>query len=220
MPAENQNNMMGDYTRAELDTMNDADFLTARACGFRKPSGAAVPTHVEASFPKIESMHTVLDDPTPTPPSLPQSTSTPEDTAQAWASGGGYEYTTNLGHKIRMRDLPIEEAAAAGLLDRITQLQSITQDLINKSEGAPPQPASIKTGIESIKTVTEVVNAILPMVVVEPKLYAIPDPNDPDETQRERVVGRIYVDSVPLAERMDIFTHAVEGLSAFRRFRG
>lgn len=135
-------------------------------------------------------------------------------TEAAWLSSE-YDFTTPGGRTCRLRALPVEELAASGDLEKLTRLPGVTQELINRSEGKPPAPAI--TGMPdkaTMVTLVDTLNILLPMVVVRPVVHSTPkDPKD-------KVVGQIYVDSIPLPDRIAILNEVVGAVQKWDNFRG
>ena len=136
----------------------------------------------------------------------------------SWGSDG-YDFTTPSGQRCRLRNLPLEELAAQGILDRITRLPGLVDDLVQAAEGAPPTKVAESLKPETIELLNEVVNKLVPIVVMKPEVWAIPDPADEDEDARERKAGRIYVDSIDFIDRVAIMNRAVGGLKKLDSFR-
>lgn len=147
--------------------------------------------------------------PSPAPPQV--AATDYAGTANAWVNGEGYDWTSPQGHKMRLRPMPIEELAAAGLLDKLTRLEGVVQTLISKSEGQPP--AKPETAGKAIAAVTEVLNQVIPMVVVNPTISPIPPEGE------ERKATCIYPESIPFGERMAILTEVTGGLLKWDGFR-
>jgi hypothetical protein len=126
---------------------------------------------------------------------------------------GEYDFRTPGGQLCRLRDLPIEELAQQGILDRITRLPGLTQELIDKAEGAPPSSASGLPDGETVKTLREVVDILVPLVVVAPHIWPLPAEGE------DRVKGRVYVDTIPFTDRVAIMNRSVKGLQNLDAFR-
>jgi hypothetical protein len=109
----------------------------------------------------------------------------------------------------------VEELAASWDLEKLTRLPGVTQELINRSEGKPP--ASPVVGMPDKATMTtlvETLNTVLPLVIVRPTVHSTPkDPKD-------KVAGQIYVDSIPLPDRIAILNEVVGSVQKWDNFRG
>lgn len=132
-------------------------------------------------------------------------------TPVAWGEDG-YDFRTPGGQLCRLRDAPIEELAASGILDRVTRLPGLTDELIKKAEGQPPESLDLPPA-ETISALVEVVNSLVPTVVVKPKIWQLPAEGE------QREVGRIYVDSIPLVDRIAIMERTLGGLVKWDKFR-
>jgi hypothetical protein len=184
----------GDLTPEDLEIM--AERMRAEAAGVRV---------------KLDPGKPLADQFLP-PPSPPQDKYAA--TAEAW-SQDGYDFTTPSGKTCRLRPLPVEEMAASGLLDRLTRLPGITQGLIDKAEGQPPAASSgMKTpDPDQMKALVETMNIVLPLIVVKPEVHPTPPKGE------EKVLGQVYVDSIPLSDRIALLNEAVGGVSKFDGFR-
>lgn len=146
--------------------------------------------------------------------SVPQAERAATDKYAATSWGGAeYDFTTPSGQLCRLRRLPLEELAKTGVLDRVTRLPGLTAELVTKAQGLPPSAEAELPPVEHIEAIGEVVNAIVPIVVVEPKVYAIPPEGE------ERVNGLIYVDSIDFVDRVAIMNRVIGPLAKLDNFR-
>lgn len=194
------------YDTNELKAMTPEEFADARAQGFVKPF--ANPTAYRDAETALMPGDIVYPQDVPSRPSPPQD----RYAATAWASPY-FDFITPGGQTIQMQKLLPEKMLGTGLLDKITRLPAFAQELIDKAEGLPPAAVVKLTDSEQVAQVVEVVNEIVPLVVVQPTVYPVPP------TGEERVNGRIYVDSIELADRVAIMERAVKGVAALDPFR-
>jgi hypothetical protein len=131
--------------------------------------------------------------------------------ATTWGTNE-YDFTTPSGQTCRMRKLPIEDLAKRGILDKLTRLPGLTGELVKAAEGEPPTPDKMPSA-ETIEALTEVVNELLPIVVVQPQVHPLPAEGE------ERLAGLIYVDMVDFADRVAILNRSTAGLVEFDNFR-
>lgn len=177
------------YTREEVQAMDDIEYAVAVANNFFRTNDVAK---------------------NPSPPPSPQVTATYEETAEAWiAAAEGYDFITPSGKKCKMRDLPVDKLAATGILDQLTRLPGLAEAQVQKAEGRPPA----KEPEVDILQVVGIVNVVLPMVVIQPEVAPIPPEGE------ERIPGKVYVDSIPLGDRLAIMNHAAGGVIQFDDFR-
>lgn len=151
--------------------------------------------------------------PAPTPPQAPLVEVRPA--AQVWGSTE-FDFTCPSGALCRMRKLMPEAMVEAGILDKVATLPGVAAEVIEKAEGAPPKPAGPFGELpskEDMRAIIEVLEVLVPMVVVEPRVY----PNPP--AGEERVAGRIYTDSIELQDRIAIMERAVYGVKKLEPFR-
>lgn len=197
------------YSTAELSAMNAEDLRVAQANGFVKPLSAEEATAQKRMGEAIfgEGYQN------PTLPSPVQGASLQNPDRYAVTSWGTdlYDFVTPSGQRCQMRKLQPEALIGTNLLDRVTRLPAFAEENIRKAEGKPP--ASALPDKEALQQLVGVLNDLLPMVVVQPKLW--PDP----EAGEERVPGRVYVSMVELGDRVAIMERAVGGVSKMDNFR-
>lgn len=150
--------------------------------------------------------------PTPAPPQ-----SSYAATASAWGSGdsgAGKDFTTGYGHTVRVRPPHIGELMHGGLLARVNSLKPISDKLVKAGDNLPPEKVVEMVTEKDMGSLEKLLNDVLPMVMVQPKVYPLPQDGE------ERVDGRIYPDSVDTFEKMQIFAEAMKDVSALSTFRG
>lgn len=187
------------------------DFKSMSTKEFEEWKAANAPSFASVRMSEEETLRERLSNiSNATPPSTPQDY---DATAQEWLTGDiGYDYTLPSGKHCRLRDLPIEDLAAMGILDRMTRLSGITQKLIDASQGMPPEKA-----VESTRAITElleVLNVVIPMIVVKPEVWSVPPQGE------ERKADRIYPESIGLGDRIAILNRSAGGVMKFDNFRG
>jgi hypothetical protein len=201
--------MIGDYTRGELAALSREDFEAASAREFAKPvtqeavaalyaEGRSLPEHLTGR--RVEDVRVNLGS------SVPK----PQPGANVWASNkmAAYDFTCPSGQTCRLRKLQPEELLEGGILDQITRLEGIAADLVNTAEGQPPTPSKMPSHAD-FQMVLDVLNTVVPLAVVEPKVY--PDADAPE--------GSIRVSDIDLADRMAIMEESLKSLRALDRFR-
>jgi hypothetical protein len=176
------------YTSAQLQSMTWEEFQQARAQGYQ------------------------LNDTVETTPS-PVLSAEPEADKYAVTTWGESEYDFRVpsGQLCRMKKIQPQELAGTGLLDRITRLPGLAEEQVRKAEGQPPTPAMPEA--EQLKTMVSLLEELLPLVVVKPKLH--PNPLNGED----KVPGRVYVSDVDLADQIAIMERAVGGVAKMDNFR-
>jgi hypothetical protein len=124
-----------------------------------------------------------------------------------------FDFRTPSGQLCRLKKLDLAELAAAGVLDRVSRLPGIAGALVAQSEGQPPAKEPEKIDADTIKTVVDMTNVIVPMVVVAPKIEPLPEEGE------ERFKGLIYVDSIEITDRVAIMNRVLGGLAKLDSFR-
>jgi len=204
--------MPGDYTDAEVQSMSTTELVEARVRGWVKPeneSSEFSDFRGAAAAAAAQTMNT-----TPTHINLGNSVPRPEGHADVWKSqavqSDGYDFVCPSGQKCKMRKLQPERLLETGLLDKITRLEGLAEGLVQAAEGAPPQKEKMPSR-EDIAMLIDTVNLLLPMAVVEPKVYANDDDNAPE--------GAIRVSDVDIVDRVAIMEEALKGIRALDAFR-
>lgn len=133
--------------------------------------------------------------------------------AEVWGSTE-YDFVCPSGAQCRMRKLMPEKLIETGILDRITTLPGYAEELVQQAEGAPPKKADdLVPDKEELKSITAILDILVPLAVVEPRVFPTPGPGE------DREVGRIYVDSIELMDRIAIMERAVQGVKKLEPFR-
>lgn len=124
------------------------------------------------------------------------------------------ELTVSSGQRCRVRKLDFQDVLEAGMLDKMNTLQGVVDKNVKKAEGSPPMdPLKLLKDKRTTGQFRDLINDVVVMVVTAPKLAK------PPEDFAKRKPGVVYVDTVGLVDKMDIFTHAIGDLSALERFR-
>ncbi len=147
--------------------------------------------------------------------SVPQHGESDPYAVTAWGQTE-YDFVTPSGQRCRLRKLDPAELAEAGILDKVTRLPGVTAGLVEKSSGQPPAPEPDPEAMpdkETIRALVDLVNVLVPMVVVKPSVAPIP------ENDEERVQGVVYVDSIEITDRIAIMERSLQGLAKLDSFR-
>lgn len=178
------------------------DFANMTAEDFEAWKAANAPVFAGVPVPAL---------PTPVPPQGPTSV---EDTAKAWSqTDKGYDFTTPLGHGCKLRDPEPQELLAAGILSKVNPLTGIAEKLVRMGEGLPPeQMAEIITNNEMAQLV-DVLDTLMPLVVVEPKVWPQPTGSEAQEP------GRVYPSMIDLTEKVAIMERTLRKVGQYANFR-
>lgn len=166
-----------------------------------------------------------------------------------WGQGESLkDFVTPSGQKCQIRIISIETLAAEGLLDNfdiITQI--MVGDVVQPASGKRPMDRQAKkptkaeaaeaaeqaeaarqervanmiTDPKQIIPMMDMVNKVVEHIVVQPVVRR-PVQVGADGTERplvERQAGVVYVDTIPLGDRMAIFATSFEGMSSLTSFR-
>jgi hypothetical protein len=191
------------YSTEELLQMTPEEMRIAQSRGYAKPLS-------ETEARKQERLGKAIfgeDYANPTHPSPPQSPYAPT----VWGSTE-YDFRVPSGQLCRMKKLRPEELVGTDILDRITRLPAFAQELVDKSEGKPPKNDDMPDK-KDLQAVIEVLNELIPMVVVQPRVFPVPD------NPEDREPGLVYTDMIELADRIAIMERAVSGISKMDNFR-
>jgi len=181
------------YNTQELQAMSQEELKAAQANGFRKVAGSPVAA------------------PSPTAPSQVR------PAAEVWGSNE-FDFVCPSGARCRMRKLMPEKLLESGILDQLTALPGYVAEVVDKAEGQPPKKTD-DIQAKDITSVLEVLEKLIPMVVVEPQVFPVPVSPGEGKPAPEREVGRIYTDSIELQDRIAIMERAVKGVRALEPFR-
>lgn len=180
------------YSTKELQAMGTEELRMAQANGFRKMG------------------------PSPLPP--PPQALAPRPAAEVWGSNE-FDFVCPSGAQCRMRKLMPERMVEKGILDKVTTLPGIVAEVVEKAEGAPPKPKEDMPTSQELSAVLEVMEILIPLVVVTPEVFPVPTTDDPNGTPEPRVLGRIYTDSIEIQDRIAIMERAMQGVKVFEPFR-
>lgn len=188
--------MPGDYTDVEVAAMTPEDLYAAANRGWSKPRDPA-----DAPRPEYSGV--------PVP--------RPAPSGDVWArrkTHGGDIFTCPSGQTCRIQPLTPEGLLVSGILDDISSLESLAQQLVDKAEGTPPGKPNLSDlpDREDLAKLLKVINAIIPLAVIEP--VVLHDPIPP-ATMEE---GKLYASDIDLADRMAIMQHSLRGIENLARF--
>jgi hypothetical protein len=204
MPGEFSNS---EYNPTELREMSREDFDAAAARGFKRP-------RPEAPFPVPAGAD--LTSATPTRITLGSAVpkSSPIANPNAWVEKKSRPrpFTCPSGQTCLLQSIAPEALLERGLLDQISRLEGLADELVQKAEGQPPTKPKMPSR-EDFKGLLEVLNAILPLAVVEPVIAEMPAEGE------SRNPELIYPDDVDLEDRMAILEESMKALRALDRFR-
>lgn len=132
--------------------------------------------------------------------------------AEVWGSTE-YDFECPSGAVCRMRKLTPETLVEHGILDKIATLPGYSAEVVERAEGAMPKPQDAMPSKEEVSTIVSVLEILVPLAVVEPRVFPKPAADE------ERVQGRIYTDSIELMDRIAIMERAVQGVKRYENFR-
>jgi hypothetical protein len=125
------------------------------------------------------------------------------------------ELRVGSGQLCREKKLDFVELMGSGLLDKLNTLSGVVDKHVKKGEGAPPiDPMKMMTDKRTAKQMAELISQVVCMVVTAPPIVMTP------EKFEDRVDGVVYVDTVGITDKMEIFTYAMGGLTELESFRG
>lgn len=124
------------------------------------------------------------------------------------------ELTVNSGQKCRVRKLDFGDVMDAGLLDKLNTLQGVVDKHQKKAEGQPPvDPMKLLADKRTARQFSTLIDDVVIMCVTAPKL------EKPPADFAKRKPGVVYVDTVGLVDKMEIFGHALGDINALESFR-
>jgi len=172
-------------------------------------------------MPTIEELETALAEArsksTPEGMNMGSSMSAPKEDKYAAASQAWgvtvYDFTTPSGKLCQLKKLSVPELAKTGLLERLTRLPGIVDEVIDKSSLKPPAPEKETVSPEEARALGEVLEILLPIVVNQPKVW--PQPQNPEDM----IEGRIYPSGIDFADQVAILEEVTGGLEKLDNFR-
>lgn len=138
-----------------------------------------------------------------------QETVTPK---QVWGASTEYDWTAPSGQQARLRRLKPEQLVEAGLLNKLNSLSVTVDGIVRQSEGQPPQKALSTEDISTITGLLDLMQVLVPMIVVEPQVL-------PDPREEPREEGKLYVSDIDLVDRIALMNESVEALAKLNNFR-
>lgn len=150
-------------------------------------------------------------------PVAPPDPSSSQADAYAPTSWGNYdrEITVPSGQKCRVRNLDFTDVMGAGLLDKLNTLQGVVDKHAKKAEGQPPiDPMKLMKDKRTVVQFSEMIDQVVCMVVTAPTVVMQP------AKREDRAQGVVYADTVPLADKMEIFQEAMGAMKDLESFRG
>ncbi len=140
--------------------------------------------------------------------------------SNGWTKGGGVEdFTTSSGNTCKIRKISLTDLVFDGVIDNIDSLSGIVNSNIGKKTAGRGNKSDAETGLEMLKEATEIKDALSIMdkvvihVVVEPKVLPMP------ENEEDFDDDAIYISSLPLEDRTDIFMNAIHEVKRAEPFR-
>lgn len=149
-------------------------------------------------------------------PNLPARLPSQED-AYAPTTWGQYdkEISVPSGQKCRVRTLDFNDVMGAGFLDKLNTLQGVVDKHSKKAEGQPPiDPMKLLKDKRTVSQFSSMIDEVVCMVVTAPMVVM------PPAKYEDRKTGIVYADTVPLADKLEIFQEAMGAMSDLESFRG
>lgn len=189
--------MPGDYKDSELLTMSPEEVAAAVVRGWSRPAPEV------AERPAYAGVEVRAKQVAPEPRG---------DVWQRRKAGSDDIFTCPSGQTCRLRPVSPDRLMLEGILDNVNHLEVLAQKLVGEAQGLPPEKATTPTREDFAELLT-VINKVVPMAIVEPKVY--PDPEDGEAFED----GILYISDIDLDDRMAIMAEALKGIRALDRFR-
>ncbi len=199
--------MPGDrYTPEEILAMTPDEFASAKSRGFDR-IGPITEANVSFSVPAGAD----LTSSTPSQINVGSAVPKPEPRSDVWSTKRKpKDFVAPSGQTCLLMPLQAQTLLEKGILDRITRLEGLAADLVDVAEGQPPSKA-VAPSSEDLELLLETLGVVIPLVVVEPKVYGDDDKDAPE--------GAIRVRDIDLEDRIAILEESMKGLKALDRFR-
>lgn len=186
--------MPGDYSDAEVQSMDPTDVLDAAMRGWKRIETVELPREDARGEVK-----------------LPSAVRTNVWAENAKADGKEeFDFTAPSGQVCRLRKLTPEMLLPLGILDRVTRLEGLADNLVQQAEGQPPTVSEMPSQ-EDFELLLETLNLLVPIAVAQPRIYANNDKDAPE--------GSIRVYHIELNDRVAIMERSLKGLAKLDRFR-
>lgn len=139
--------------------------------------------------------------------------------SNGWAKGGGvFDFTTTSGSTCKMREVSLQDLVFDGVIDNIDSLSNIVNSkIVQKKTGGRPK-SDTNRAIEMLKSASEIKDAlgimdrVVAHVVIEPDVQLDPEDGAYDDDV-------VYVKSIPLEDRTEIFRRAIREVNSAEPFR-
>lgn len=144
----------------------------------------------------------------------------PEPASPYAVTGWGsnlYDFEVPSGQLCQMKKLRPDELIGTGILDKLTRLPGLAEEQIQKAEGKPPVKEDETASEKQIMELLPVINQLVCLVVVQPKVW--PEPSEDQEDNIARVEGRVYIGDVDLADQVAIMERVTSGVRKMDNFR-
>jgi hypothetical protein len=200
--------MPGDYTDEEIGAMSTTELVEARVRNWTKPLVAApgAPERPAAAGVKL---------PSSAPDPLKQALAAaqqPPASENVWKSRrSGSVFVVPSGQKCLLRELQVEQLLLEGILDQVTRLDGLAQELVNLAQGLPPEKQKMPSK-EDFATLLNLVNKVNLMAVVEPHVHA-------DDSMDFVPQDSVAISDIDLMDRIAILEHALKGVKGLDNFR-
>lgn len=125
-----------------------------------------------------------------------------------------YEYETDSGQLCLIKNISINEILRLGLIDNLDFFTASLSEDEKKPDSEGESQTFAQKLLKNFDKMEGTINKVLLAGVIAPPLT--PVPNGPASQRKE---GLIYVDSIPFADRVELFGEILDsdGLSDFRK---
>lgn len=135
----------------------------------------------------------------------------------AWGGSIFEDFQLPSGDTCQLRKIDIMEFLENGILQETDGLGTIVQGHIKKATTIPgKKPSADEIGMEVLKDrksmgkTKDMIYMVCVAAVAQPKIHMMPD----DDADRDD--EKIYVDTVPFADRMAIFSHVMSQINSLK----
>jgi hypothetical protein len=137
-----------------------------------------------------------------------------------WSSkkaGNSLDFTCPSGQTCRLRKLTPERLLESGMLDRISRLEGLASELVDRAEGQPP--VRKMPSREDLAMLLETINVVIPLAVEEPQVWADSATEAEITAAGADPANVIRCSDIDLDDRMAILEESLKGIRALDRFR-
>lgn len=200
-------------TTPDFRQMSPEEFSVWQASNHYDPANAPVTAvDVAQSYAAARTLSGL----SPVAPGTPKAAEAPtaRPANEVWGKDTEFDFVCPSGAMCRLRKLEVLNLLTAGIIDQVSRLPGIAQDLIDKAEIKPPTKTDEEAALSTDETLMllNMLEIIVPMAVVSPEVRAVPK-------EGPKTVGVIYLNTIDLGDQVAIMNRSLQGVVDLDPFR-